>query len=161
MTFVSLNSLLIFVSLNLHIPFINFRGEIEIPYMKLEMISELPPLPPSLEIQNFEYPLFSNTMSNYEYTTYSPPTLMETQYEMSQPISPRSNGMLESIFYNPNILEDSQIKLIDEEGKNPISLEKDVEANYGLLKNDTNKIPNDIKDTLYAIIYGKGIPGFP
>lgn len=61
----------------------------------------------------------------------------EIPHQLFEPDSPASSGLLESMFFTPKILEDSdanhmhstETRLVDENGKKPISLEKD-ESNH-------------------------------
>ncbi|RHN64747.1 hypothetical protein MtrunA17_Chr4g0072441 [Medicago truncatula] len=62
---------------------------------------------------------------------------METQYQMSESSSPYKSGSLKSMFYRQENWEgfdasrvhSSELNLVDEKGKKPISLKDDVEAN--------------------------------
>lgn len=101
------------------------------------------------------------------------PQPMETQYQLSQSISPYKSGSLESMLYTQENWESLdtirmhfETNLVDEKGKKQISSESDVEVNHDdimnpelwddmfstLVNDDDNnlhdKLPYDVSDAL-------------
>ncbi|XP_057439835.1 transcription factor MYB101-like [Lotus japonicus] len=120
------------------------------PFISLPMVSELPPFPGEETYQEPVYESF-DTMAQYQ----------------SEPVSPRSSGLLESIFYPPKILDGSdnnfsamnpcETRLDDVENKNQnqreeTSVEPNTEASH-------DKYESATMDSLFEIAGKSMFPG--